>query len=168
MKKKCDESISNLLIDGQIITSAKEISNHFNNFFTSVAKKIDKNMVKPKQTHLSYLGPENNNTIFLSPTLLEDTEDIISSMKIKQVVKKEFSKLLIDIINLSFNQGIFPNLLKIANVTPIHKKVTSMIVITTDLFLFYLIVVKFMKNVCTLIVAARLVITMAYTNRIVY
>ena len=69
MKKKSDESTSSLLIDGETITSAKEISNHFNNVFTSVAKKINKNIVKPKQTHLSYLGPENNNTIFLSPTL---------------------------------------------------------------------------------------------------
>ena len=40
MKKKSDVSISSLLIDGQIITSAKEISNYFNNFFTRVAKKI--------------------------------------------------------------------------------------------------------------------------------
>ena len=36
--------------------------------------------------------------------------------------KKEFLKPLGDIINLSFNQGILPNLLKIANVIPIHKK----------------------------------------------
>ena len=81
MKKKSDKSISSLLTDSEMITSAKEISNHFNNFFTSVAKKINKNIVKPKQTHLSYLGPENNNTIFLSPTLPEDIEDLISSMK---------------------------------------------------------------------------------------
>ena len=39
-----------------------------------------------------------------------------------KLLKKEFSKPLSDIINLSFNQGVFPNLLKIANVTPIHKK----------------------------------------------
>ena len=63
--------------------------------------------------------------------------------------KKEFLKPLGDIINLSFNQGILPNLLKIANVIPIHKKVTSLIVITTDLFLFYLILVKFLENICT-------------------
>ena len=54
---------------------------YYENFFTSVAKKINKNIVKPKQTHLSYLGRENNNTIFLSPTLPEDIEDLISSMK---------------------------------------------------------------------------------------
>ena len=49
MKKKSDESISSLLIDGQIITSAKEISDYFNNLFTSVAEKINKNIVKSKK-----------------------------------------------------------------------------------------------------------------------
>ena len=44
------------------------------------------------------------------------------STKILKLFKKEFSKPLSDIINLSFNQGVFPNLLKITNVIPIHKK----------------------------------------------
>ena len=81
MKKKSGESISSLPVDGQIITSAKEISNYFNNFFTSVAVKINKNIAKSKKTHSSYLGHENSNTIFLSPTLPDDIEDLISSMK---------------------------------------------------------------------------------------
>ena len=41
--------------------------------------------------------------------------------KILKLFQKEFSNLLSDIINLSFNQGTFPNLLKIANVIPIHE-----------------------------------------------
>ena len=135
MKKKSGESISSLPIDDQIITSAKEISNYFNNFLTSVAVKINKNIVKSKKTHLSYLGHENSNTIFLSPTLSEDIEDLISSLKtnkasgpnsiptkILKLFKKEFSEPLSDMINLSFNRGIFPNLFKIANVIPINKK----------------------------------------------
>ena len=39
-----------------------------------------------------------------------------------KLFKKEFSKPIKDIINLSFNQSVFPNLLKIANVILIHKK----------------------------------------------
>ena len=39
-----------------------------------------------------------------------------------KLLKKEFSKPLSDMINMSFNQGVFPNILKIANVIPIHKK----------------------------------------------
>ena len=38
---------------------------------------------------------------------------------------------------MSFNQGLFPNIPKIANVIPIHKKVTNLIVIITDLFPSY-------------------------------
>ena len=87
-----------------------------------------------KNTLILYLGHENSNTIFLSPTPLEDIEDLRSSMKTDKAsgtnsiptkilkFKKEFLKPLGDIINLSFNQGILPNLLKIANVIPIHKK----------------------------------------------
>ena len=39
LKNKSDESISSLLIDNQLITSANKISNHFNNFFTSITEK---------------------------------------------------------------------------------------------------------------------------------
>ena len=39
MKKESDESISSLLTDGEIITSAKEISNYFNNFFYKCCRK---------------------------------------------------------------------------------------------------------------------------------
>ena len=46
--------------------------------------------------------------------------------KILELFKKEFSKPLSDIINLSFNQGVFPNLLKTVNVIPIHKKVDKL------------------------------------------
>ena len=137
MKKKSDNSISSLLIDGQIISSAKEISNNFNNFLEVLLYIIiNKNIVKSKKkTYLFYLGHENKNTIFLSPTLPEDIENLISSMKtnkasgpnsiptkILKLFKKELSKPLRDIINLFFNQGIFLNLLKVANVIHIHKK----------------------------------------------
>ena len=149
MKKNSDKSISSLLIDCQIVTSAKKISNYFNTFFTSVAVKTNKYIVKSKKkTLVLYLGHENSNTIFLSPTLPEDTEDLISSMKTDKAsgtnsiptkilkFKKEFSKPLSDLINLSFNKGILQNLLKIANVIPIHKKVTSLIEITKTYFSF--------------------------------
>ena len=56
MKKGSDESISSLLIDGEIISSAKEISNYFNNYFTSIAEKINKNIVRSKKTHLPTLA----------------------------------------------------------------------------------------------------------------
>ena len=41
---------------------------------------------------------------------------------ILKLFRNEFSKPLSDMINLSFNQAIFPKLLEIANVIPVHKK----------------------------------------------
>ena len=38
-------------------------------------------MSKQKKPHLSDLGLENKNTNFLSPTVPEEVEDLISSMK---------------------------------------------------------------------------------------
>ena len=43
-----------------------------------------------------------------------------------ELFKKEFSKPLSDMINKSFHQGVFPNILKIANVIPILKKVDKL------------------------------------------
>ena len=40
---------------------------------------------------------------------------------ILKLFKKEFSKPLSDMINMSFNQGGFPNILKGANVIPLYK-----------------------------------------------
>ena len=54
---------------------------------TSIAEKIE-TLPKQKTPHPSYLGPENKNTIFLSPTVPEEVEDLVSSMKkTKQVVQ---------------------------------------------------------------------------------
>ena len=74
MKNKSDESISSLLIDNQSITSAKQIYNHLNNVFTSIAEKNKQNFCQSKKTHIS-------NTIFISRKVPEDLEDLISSMK---------------------------------------------------------------------------------------
>ena len=73
MKKGSDKSISSLLIDGEIISSAKEIFNYFNNFsvFYKCCRKNKNIAQKLIEQH-----------IFLSPTLPEDTDEgIIKSMK---------------------------------------------------------------------------------------
>ena len=71
----------------------------------------------------------------MSPTSTEEVEDIISSFYLKKVLvpnsvsmkilkdlKKELSKPVTVLINLTFSLGIFPNCLKMAKVIPIFKK----------------------------------------------
>ena len=54
MKKESDESISSLVIDDEIISSTKEISNYFNNFFTSVEEKMKILSSKKKHTYPTF------------------------------------------------------------------------------------------------------------------
>ena len=39
--------------------------------------------------------------------------------------KTELSEPLTDMVNISFNKGIFPDFLKVPNVIPVHKKVNN-------------------------------------------
>ena len=52
---------------------------------------------------------------------------------------------------MSFKQGVFPNILQIAKVFPIHKRDDKLDCKITDLFPSYLILAKFLKNLCTFV-----------------
>ena len=118
-------------------TSAEpiEIENIFNNFFTSVAAKT-KESIKYSYNHFSnFLKNRSDDSFFLSPTDKYEIINIISSLdpikstgpnsiptKILKLLKNDISAQLSDIFNVSFSTGVFPTMLKIAKVVPIHKK----------------------------------------------
>lgn len=68
----------------QTITDDLTISNHFDNIFTSVAKNIVSKIPKTLKSFDSYLKSSNENSFFLSPTIKEDVEDILSTLKINK------------------------------------------------------------------------------------
>ena len=91
--------------------------------------------MKAEKLFSHYLGQTNDETIFLSLTFVADTECLINCIKPNKAIgpnsiptkilrefKTELSELLSDMINVSFNKGIFPDFLKVTNVIPIHKK----------------------------------------------
>ena len=135
VKTKNDVTINSLIIGEAITTNAKLIGNHINTFFTSVATKLNEKIVKAKKPFSHYLGQITDETIFLSPTTPADIESLIIYIKPNKAIgpnsiptkilkefKTELSEPLSDMINISFNNGIFPDFLKVANLIPIHKK----------------------------------------------
>ena len=75
------------------------------------------------------------NSFFLSPTSPSEIEKIINDLDIKKctgpnsipifilkLFKPFFSSWLSKIVNLCFEVGIIPDILKIAKVAPLHKK----------------------------------------------
>ena len=82
-----------------------------------------------------FLNNQCNNSIFIQPTDSKEISNIISTLnmskssgpnsmpyKILNLLKKDISKQLADLFNLTLSSGVFPSFLKIAKVVPVHKK----------------------------------------------
>ena len=124
-----------LQIIDSIVTDNKVIANEFNNFFNSIATKIDSKSVQTKTTFQDTLKNPNEKSFFIHPTTKEEIEDNIKLLNdhkttgpngILTQILKQFKKLLSEplnnLINLSFTTGVFPNIAKIAKIVPLYKK----------------------------------------------
>ena len=123
------------LDNGDTVTNPYDIANTFKNYFASIAETTKK-PIKYSHKHFSdYLPNENSSTIFLQPTDKEEIANIISSLnsnkdsgpnsipyRILFLLKNEISKQLSDLFNFSFRTGVFPSVLKTAEVVPVFKK----------------------------------------------
>lgn len=115
------------------------IANSFNNFFTSVANSVRSN-IGPSTKHFSdYLHNRNPHSIFLSPCTAQDISKIICSFSIRKssgpnsipvnlfkLLHRDISTPISFLVNLSFQTGKFPSLLKISKVIPIFKRGSSL------------------------------------------
>ena len=81
-----------------------------------------------------YLGAHNPNSLFLSSVIPKEIEDQISLINnnkssglntispiILKKLKSKISVPLSSLFNLSFETGIFPEILKYAKIIPVHK-----------------------------------------------
>ena len=80
VKNEKSSNNKSLKIDNEIITDDLTISNHFNSFFTLVAKNLVNKIPKTPKSFDSYLKNSSENSFFLSPTT-KDVEDILSTLK---------------------------------------------------------------------------------------
>ena len=122
-----------------IVTDNKVIANKFNNFFHSIATKIESKIIQTKTTLQDTLKNPNEKSFFIHPTTKEEIEDNIKLLNddkttgpnsiptqtLKQL-KKTLSEPLNNLINLSFTTSIFPNIAKIATIAPLYKNDTKL------------------------------------------
>ena len=118
--------------DGNEINNMRSAAESFNNFFINSIKTITDKMpsilVDNKQVF-------NRNTIFLSPFSSNEMLEIIKSVSMKDSsgyddipcsllnkVAEYIVEPLTYLVNLSFTEGIFPDVLKKSLIIPIHKK----------------------------------------------
>ena len=128
-------------INSELVEDKKEIANGFNQFFASVAKNLNtklysstlncaKNSCDDFQGFLK--NSSINSSIYFSPTTESEIENIIKDFKNDKAsdtsiyILKKCSSYISHKLSKFFNnfmeQGVFPEVLKTGNITPIYKK----------------------------------------------
>ena len=139
INKTSKKSINCLKINGNEETNPATLSDSLNNFFVTIAQKIEAKLVHTDKRYSDYLTTATDNTFILTPTSPKEIEDAIKTLSLCKTLGpsgiptkllKQFSKAisipLYQLINLSFEKGIFPDSLKLASVIPVLKEGNSL------------------------------------------
>jgi Reverse transcriptase (RNA-dependent DNA polymerase) len=134
-KNKVKEYIKSLVVNGEENFNAKVMSNAFGDHYVNCITDIKNHMPKCDKPYDTEKLPVNVNSMFLSPVTPYEIYKLIKSLKNKKSSGfDEISDFLIKqcaeyvnhvlsyIINQSFNEGVFPEILKLAIIKPLHKK----------------------------------------------
>ena len=135
INKTTKKEVNCLDINGNEETDPAILSQIFNEFFSTIAQKIESKLINTIKHYTDYLTEPTRNTFILTPTNTEEIEDIIKNVNIRKSigpnsiptrllkqVSMEVSIPIEKLINLSFETGIFPDALKLTRIILIFKK----------------------------------------------
>ena len=122
---------------GNTLSTNSDVAARFNEYFSSIASNI-KTQISTRQTFdpggfEEFLKDPCINTIYLKPVTPGEVHSVINKFKNKATLDTKigpmkiasnddkFTGTIAEIINSSFQQGVFPNPLKAARVVPVHK-----------------------------------------------
>ena len=101
----------------------------------TIASDIDSKIIRTNTSYKDYLQGSVLNSFFLKPASEKEVISVINEMKtnkstgpnsiptqILKIKNQIICKLLTYLINLSFSNRIFPDLLKTSNVVPVFKR----------------------------------------------
>ncbi len=125
--------------NGNIVTDQKTVANRFNKFYTNVAKNLLKDLGNTPTKYQDYLRNPNEHSIFFNETDPGEISAIIHKLDSSKsgdiygitpkLVKfaPGIAKNLSIIFNKAIELGVFPHILKVAKVIPIHKGESKMV-----------------------------------------
>ena len=138
--KKCNLGEQKIILteNNNIINDTKEVSEHFNNFFATVANKIGNDVIYDPVNHPSILqikGQNFDKSFDFQKTTSEKVGKIMNNINVNKATgvdgipakvvkhcKNSIVPQITSLINLSVETGCFPDRLKQAQVRPLHKK----------------------------------------------
>ena len=128
--------IEKIKIDEILIERPKEISNALADYFANIGNKLSNKLQPPKHSLESYINkiPTCPSTMFASPTTPTEINNLINSLSNKHSsgydnisnhmlkwLRPVISVPLSIIFNQSIKHGVFPDLMKVAEIVPLHK-----------------------------------------------
>ena len=132
-RKRTYFEIPKIRNNGNTYESPRDIANEFIDYFSTVASKLECDLPRSISSPTQYLTP-NANSFFLFPITIPECYEVINSVKntkssINEIPPNIFKSiapiiisLLCDLFNTCFEQGICPDIFKIAKIIPIHKE----------------------------------------------
>ena len=134
-KKQSSPGPTTLLVNKEHVSDPVKISETFNNFYATVADDIRKTISRSPKVFSDYLTAPVPHSLFLTPVCGNDIFTCIRKMdaskasgpyripsRILRTIENVIAEPLANIVNLSFEEGVFPDRLKTAEVIPVHKK----------------------------------------------
>ena len=135
VNKKRISHLTQLKSNGRTLNNSEEIANELNSFFSDIGPSTEKRIPKnPKGDPMKFLKNRNELEFLITFVSNEEILDTLQNLENKSSgpnsIPIKLLKLIPDlilvplckIINNSFTTGVFPDLLKISKVTPIHKE----------------------------------------------
>jgi hypothetical protein len=122
-------------VDNRIIQSPEKMADAFNKYFAEAGINVAKGVDSTNCSFEDFLPPPLVNSFFFQPLIHEDVRNAIKLLNKKNSVdindisvnflaefEFELSFPLAHIFNLSVQNGVFPNGLKVSKVVPVYKK----------------------------------------------
>ena len=123
-RKKNKDDIIGIRKGNVIETDPIKIGNAFNEFYTTIAKKLTKN-IKETISFDSFLDVRQEHSMFLTPADTKEVIELINDLSVNKakdiygisvnfvkILANDISPSLCHIFNESFFTGIFPDLMK--------------------------------------------------------
>lgn len=119
------------------IVNPTDVANTFNDYFINVALNLTDNLQTKYNSnyYLNKTGFDVSSSFFISPVEVKEVEKVIDSLKNKKsfgsdnipvcalkCVIQHIATPITNIVNASFESGVFPSKLKISVVKPLYKK----------------------------------------------
>ena len=119
--------------DNGITNDPAVIANAFNKYFGNIGPNLSSKIPEKGTQYRKYMPKGNEYSLFLLPATDKEVKNIIKQLKdgasgrdgitslSLKLVSDDIAKPITRIVNLSFSQGVDPNELKIALVSPLYK-----------------------------------------------